>query len=375
MGSSHFGLATLLLNSTMAPKKVADQTALERDMQEEEEPYDENADEDFNPDEAGGEDEEASSSDEGDVAVTKPARKEKKRKADDAGGEELDSGDEATIQERRKKRKRKGKETAGAADEESGGEGGLIKTRAQRLAEKAERKEKKRVVGGEVTIDVEQIWKELNSVPIGRPPPPPPAPVADIAAEAENETQNKQNTQTTTPELLTIRRRIEYAGEVTEVTEQVPLNSKQAQQYLRDHPEADPTHRPSSSSNDNNNNSASPTHLLRRPTKRPSLFEPNPTATVKGVPPDRLRPRTPSRLDVLQAEKKQAAENQRKAEKMSTVQKSALDWKGFVDSDRAVREELDVYGKSKEGFLAREDFLGRADLARVEMGRRARLKG
>ncbi|KAI6820634.1 hypothetical protein KC332_g4223 [Hortaea werneckii] len=361
----------------MAPKKVADQTALERDMQEDEEPYDENADEDFNPDEAGGEDEEASSSDDEDVAVAKPARKYKKRKADDVGGEELDSGDEATIQERRKKRKRKGKETAGAADEESGGEGGLIRTRAQRLAEKAERKEKKRVVGGEVTIDVEQIWKELNSVPIGRPPPPPPTPAADVTAEAQNrpdgETPNNENTATTTPETITIRRRIEYAGEVTEITEPVPLNSKQAQQYLRDHPEADPTHRPSSSSH-NNPDKTPPTHL-RRPLKRPSLFEPNPTATVKGVPPSRLRPRTPSRLDVLQAEKKQAAENQRKAEKMSTVQKSALDWKGFVDSDRAVREELDVYGKSKEGFLAREDFLGRADLARVEMGRRARLKG
>ncbi|KAI7191679.1 hypothetical protein KC343_g9886 [Hortaea werneckii] len=364
----------------MAPKKAADQTALERDMQEDEEPYDENADEDFNPDEAGGEDEEASSSDdEEDVAVAKPARKDKKRKADDAGGEELDSGDEATIQERRKKRKRKGKETAGPADEESGGEGGLIRTRAQRLAERAERKEKKRIVGGEVTIDVEQIWKELNSAPIGRPPPPPPAPVADATAEAENKpdggTQNKENTATTSPDTLTIRRRIEYAGEVTEITEQVALNSKQAQQYLRDHPEADPTRRPSSSSSNNNNNPDTTTRTLRRPTKRPSLFEPNPTATVKGVPPDRLRPRTPSRLDVLQAAKKQAAEHQRKAEKMSTVQKSALDWKGFVDSDRAVREELDVYGKSKEGFLAREDFLGRADLARVEMGRLARLKG
>merc|ERR1711939_69019 len=224
----------LLSDNIMAPKKAADQTALERDMQEDEEPYDENADEDFNPDEAGGEDEEASSTDDEDVAVAKPARKDKKRKADDAGGEELDSGDEATIQERRKKRKRKGKETAGAADEESGGEGGLIRTRAQRLAEKAERKEKKRVVGGEVTIDVEQIWKELNSVPIGRPPPPPPAPVADVTAEAENrpdgETQNKENTAKTTPETITIRRRIAYAGEVTEVTEQVPLNSQQARQ-------------------------------------------------------------------------------------------------------------------------------------------------
>ena len=44
--------------------------------------------------------------------------------------EELDSGDEATIRELKNKKGRKKQE-----DADSGGEGGLIKTRAQRAAE------------------------------------------------------------------------------------------------------------------------------------------------------------------------------------------------------------------------------------------------
>ena len=344
-----FNIITII----MAPAKGGEQTALERDLNEEDEEYDENADEDFNPDQAGGDEEASSSEDEEDSAAAKPVKRTQKRKADAAAAEELDSGDEATIQERKKKRRKK---EAAAQDEESGGEAGSIRTRAQRQAEKTERKEKKRQISGEVTIDVEQIWRELSAIPVGRPPPPPPK----VAEVAEDEGEEKENA----PELVTIKRRIEYAGEVTEVEEQVPRNSKQAQQFFRDHPEADPNYKPPTTADTE----------LRRPLKRPSMFEPNPTATVKGVPPERLRPRAPSRLDVLLAEKKAEEEMRKKAEKMTTVQKSALDWKGFVDS-QGLQEELDEYGKSKAGYLAREDFLGRADLAREEMARSARLKG
>jgi len=56
------------------------------------------------------------------------------------------------------------------------------------------------------------------------------------------------------------------------------------------------------------------------------------------------------------------------------VQKSALDWKGYVTKE-GLAEELEAYGRSKGGYLAREDFLGRAEMARVEAGRGARLKG
>ena len=151
--------------------------------------------------------------------------------------------------------------------------------------------------------------------------------------------------------------------------ERAPRSSKEAQRYLRDHPEADPSHPSHQQSTDAKKAS------INRPLRRPSLFEPNPAAIIKGVPPEKLRPRAPNRLDVLMAEKRIEEERKRKAEKMSTVQKSALDWRGWVDKQEGLREELDVYGRSKEGYLAREDFLGRAEYAREVQAREARLKG
>jgi len=140
------------------------------DPEPQDEDYDSNEDEDFNPENAPAADDEVSASsdseDDGDnnaPAAKKAKAKTAKRKAPDTIEEELDSGDEATIKERKRKR-RKGKD----AEEDSGGEGGLIKTRAQRLVEKAERKERRRADRGEVTVDVDDLWARLNAVPVGR---------------------------------------------------------------------------------------------------------------------------------------------------------------------------------------------------------------
>ena len=334
------------------------------DPQSEEE-YDENADEDFNPEAApGNEDGSSSSEDEEDAkqtVVEQPKKGTKKRKSEALG--DLDSGDEATIQERKTKKRRK--EAAVAEDEDSGGEGGLIKTRAQRLAEKVERKQRKRgVQAGDVTIDVDEVWEALKQIPVGRPPDPAPA---IIDAGEDPMVEDKENIYDATAniagEYITIKRRIEYAGQVTEVEERVLRNSKEAQLYLAEHPEAGPNHNNTTSTN------------FSRPLKRPSMFEPNPTAIIKGVPPEKLRPRAPNRLDVLMAEKRAEEERAKKAEKMTTVQKSALDWRGFVEKSEGLREELDEYGKSKGRYLEREDFLGRAQFARELAGREARLKG
>lgn len=335
---------------------------------EEEEEYDENVDEDFNPESAGAADGEASSSSEDDEpasATTKQPKKSKKRKSEAVDG--LDSGDEATIQERRKKKRKGGKdEEKDPEDEDSGGEGRLIKTRAQRLAEKVERKQRKRARVGDVTIDVDQLWADLSSRPIGRASYIlPTADGEDMDVDATE--QNKENApeQQKPPddadEVITITRRIEYAGQITEVQEQVPRSSKEAQTYLAQHPEADPNYKPPASDS-----------TLTRPLKRPSIFEPNPLSVVKGVPPEKLRPRAPTRTDVLMAAKR--AEEKQKAEKLSTVQKSALDWRGFVET-AGLRGELDEYGKSKGGYLAREEFLGRAQGVREGRAREARLRG
>ena len=340
---------------------------------EPEEEYDENADEDFNPEAAAADEGASSSSEEGESvpapASKKPQKGQQKRKSEAV--DELDSGDEATIQERKKKRRKA--DTGPVEDGESGGEGVLIKTRAQRLAEKVEKKQRRKVTGGEVTIDVDDAWARLKSIPVGRPVGYEPATTKDRDGDAVvlGREQNKENIDATASakddphDMINITRRIEYAGEVTEVEERVPRSSKEAQRYLAEHPEADP-----SQAKENTQ-----TSTVLRPLKRPSLFEPNPTALVKGVPPEKLRPRAPSRLDVLMAEKRAEEERAKKAEKMTTVQKSALDWRGFVDQQQGLREELDEYGKSKGRFLEREDFLGRVEFARDVAAREARLKG
>lgn len=334
-----------------------------QDKELSDEEYDENADEDFNPET--GQDEASSSEDEEQAAAaSKPAKGSRKRKAKD-NDDDLDSGDEATIQERKKKRK---KATTTEEDEDSGGEGGLIKTRAQRLAEKIERKNRKKGVQGEVTVDVEALWADLQNATVGRESYVPPKTVD--GAERDEDKQNAEERDAgDRDEVITIKRRIEYAGQITEVEERVPRSSKEAQRYLREHPEADPSH-PA-----HDHEPEADAVSINRPLRRASLFEPNPSAIIKGVAPEKLRPRAPNRLDVLMAEKRQEEERKKRAEKMSTVQKSALDWRGWVDKQDGLREELNVYRRSKQGFLAREDFLGRAEYAREVQAREARLKG
>lgn len=329
--------------------------ALTEDIEMQEEDYNENEDEDFNPYAAAAADEDISSSsgDEDAPAFSKPAKKPTRRKAETVKvDKELDSGDEATIKERKRKKRKT------AHDEDSGGEGGLIKTRAQRLVEKAERKEQKRTTKGEVTINVDAIWRELNSIPIGQPPPPKRSldDVPSASANKENENEN---------DYITITRRIEYAGEVTEAQERVLRSSRDAQRYLREQQQQQ----------QQQDQPTNPSHsTIRRPLRRPSRFEPNPTGAVRGLPPEKQRLRAPSRQDVLIVENRAEAERKRKAEKMTTVQKSALDWKGFV-SEQGLGEELDVYGKSKGGYLEREGFLGRAQGRREDEARRVRLMG
>lgn len=104
---------------------------------EQEDQYNSEADEDFDPTNVEAQDDELSESSEDEAvagAQSKPPKAARKRKQAQAHiDEELDSGDEATIRELKKRKRRKGQDDQG--DQDSGGEGGLVKTRAQRKAE------------------------------------------------------------------------------------------------------------------------------------------------------------------------------------------------------------------------------------------------
>jgi hypothetical protein len=104
---------------------------------DDDEAYNSASDEDFNPDNAPPEIESSSEDDE--VAPARGGRVKKqirKRSRDDDVPAELDPEDLITIQERQSKKQKKDGSEADFSDDE-GGEGGFIKTRAQRRIEYA----------------------------------------------------------------------------------------------------------------------------------------------------------------------------------------------------------------------------------------------
>jgi hypothetical protein len=62
------------------------------------------------------------------------------------------------------------------------------------------------------------------------------------------------------------------------------------------------------------------------------------------------------------------------AKKLNVVEKSRMDWAGYVDKE-GIKDELELAGKSKDSYMAREDFLAKSEAFREEDSRRARLAG
>ena len=79
----------------------------------------------------------------------------------------------------------------------------------------------------------------------------------------------------------------------------------------------------------------------------------------------------------LQARERAALQKQQRAthdqaKKLTTVEKSRMDWAGFVDRE-GIQDELAVAGKSKGAFVDRQQFLARTEMRREEEARRARM--
>lgn len=345
---------------------------------------DSSSDEDFNP-AAQVEDESASSSEsdgEANTAVKPTKRKGAKKSKAVEIDVELDSGDEETIQERQKKKRRKGKGKGVAQDgqdfvfSDEGGDGGFIKTRAQRRAEVKERKPLAGIEGA--TADVDAIWARLSSAPFGRAP----GSVLgekDIGEQRQENKENINGQQTShKEEYITIKRTYEFAGEVKTEQRRVPTHSAEAKVYLEEQ-----AAKGSKSEGDAPANAEAEKAPLRRPLKRPNRFEPNPEGMVKGLP-DKLQLRWPRTTDEDgrplagvkgSAGKKPAiaSAKAKPADKLTTVDKSRMDWAGFVDKE-GIGKELDEYGRAKKNFLERNEFLARTDAKREEAGHDARTR-
>jgi len=298
--------------------------------------------------------------------------KDSEPEAEDAGFE--NSGDEAIVQKGKKKRKKKDEDEGREDDGDENG--GLIKTRSQRAAQKVERKTK--AVHGPVTIDVDKVWAEMMARPI--------VPAASQQVEKEkvddaalelpalNESQSGQDN-TGTPgtstgaaasqvvggddsDMILIKRKYNFAGKIHTEEKLVTRSSAEAQLYLSTLATGD-----AAMTSADGDAPAEPPRQIRRAYR--SRFEP-PMHVLQRADLNLLMASTLS--------KREAKEAKDSAKKLNTVEKSRMDWAGFVDKE-GLKDELELAGKSKGSYVEREDFLSRSDGRREEEARRARIAG
>lgn len=355
----------------MAPIDYDDEPADAEDK------YHESSDEDFNPDAAPPE--ELSSSEDEDHTTTKAGQRRRKRQAPIE--EELDSGDEVTIQAARKKRLKKGKKSSNDNDnedelvlsEDEGGEGGLIKTRAQRRLETRERRPLARTEGA--TVDVDALWAQMNAAPLK--PLQLVNPQESAAVQSEQGAVVSASVVAEEEELIFIKKVYTFAGQDT--TEEKHIPRSQLQKYVSDGWKAqDPTGIAISTGEVDPVATSHPS--VRRPLRRPTRFDPNPSGYVRALPPEHqlFWPRKSATAPLSEQEIEPASNDAPKPKtgkthRLNVVDKSRLDWTGFVDKE-GIAEELDTHGKTKEAYLGRMEFLAGVEARREEERRNAKLK-
>lgn len=339
---------------------------------DQEEDYASSEDSDFAPEDAGADERDSNLSEAEDEAsadqhAAASANRRKRKQAGDDGTEAEDagfenSGDEAIIGKGKKRLKRAGRHN-GLADNE-GGEGGLIKTRAQRAAEKVEKKYES--VKGPVTIDVDALWQQMldDAAPAASTRGQHEKGADDAAVQQESPKRRLPDNSAASADapakdsdgMIRIKRTYNFAGKVHTEEKLVPRESAEAKLYLAS---LDPTVDPSSAEADQAHK--------RMPRKAyRSLFEPIADQQLLKRPDLKLG------LGVLMQARELATRAE--AKKLNTVEKSRMDWAGYVDKE-GIKDELELAGKSKTSFVSRQDFLARSEARREEEARRARLAG
>jgi hypothetical protein len=214
-------------------------------------------------------------------------------------------------------------ELSSASYDKIQGEGGLIKTRAQRQLEAQKEKEFKLTekLNGS-TIDVDSVWASMNSAKSASPvASASDQPLSGSAGEAKS---------TLNDEYITIKRVYNFAGKVTTEEKKVLASSAEGLAYIK---EQTVKSQDDLASND----------------KKRSLetVDSMPTLKPRRGPP--VKRRKSKMLDELA---------QGKAKKLNTLEKSKLDWLGYVDQ-QGIKDDLSQH--NKDGYLQKQDFLHRVE--------------
>lgn len=203
-----------------------------------------------------------------------------------------------------------------------------------------------------VTVDVDAIWKQMLS---GQPIVPETAQEAETneikAAEAAQEAEKQPDPS----DMIKIKRTYNFAGKVHTEEKMVARDSAEAKLYF---------------ASEEGQAAAAAAGADASPPKRATR-----KAFRSAFEPVLLDAGGARRLDLnlgLAARLQAAQELQ--AKKLTTVEKSRMDWAGYVDKE-GIQDELALAGKSKHSYAARQDFLARSQAIRDEDSRKARMAG
>lgn len=203
---------------------------------------------------------------------------------------------------------------------------------------------------GPVTIDVDALWQQM----VSETPKPAKARAASPSGARDDDATGAASRAQAEPgrheaaDTIRIKRTYNFAGRVHTEEKVVARDSAEAKLYLA-----------SSQGLGAQGPDASP---AKRATKKAfrSAFEP-----VVDAGPGRTD------LDLGVAARLKAAKEAR-ATKLNTVEKSRMDWAGYVDKE-GIKDELELASKSKSSYGAREAFLARSEARRDDEARRARM--
>ena len=199
-----------------------------------------------------------------------------------------------------------------------------------------------------MTVDVDALWTQMLSGEVAKPQEQEPDTMDVEKEDAAVAAKPAPVDPAEGDAMIRIKRTYNFAGQVHTEEKLVHRDSAEAKLFLASGSEAIPV-------------DIAPTKIAPRKAFR-SAFEPL---------TDALPQRTDLNLGVMA---RQQAGKAAQATKLNTVEKSRMDWAGYVDKE-GIKDDLELAGKSKESYTARQDFLARSEAFRDEEARRARIAG
>lgn len=229
--------------------------------------------------------------------------------------------------------------------------GGLIKTRKQRQLEEEENiknKKQSNIKQSSTNVDINSIWAELNSTSktaSSASATPSPQPLASPNTPSNNIdnislTGKSDFNISDKNKKIKITRTYEFAGKMISEEKWVDADSQEAKAH--------------------SNSTA-----IKNDADKTSVLASNLSSTSKSHSNPNLRKKR-KRGSLLDA----VISNSSKT-KLSTLEKSRLDWATYVDKNK-INDELKY--KNKAGFLEKQDFLSRVDSRRDNLLKEAKSK-